>query len=314
MNISLNPSFLCNLRCNFCYLTHNQLGDIKTLQLERLEEMFDQLTENGHKIEHIDLYGGEIGLLDDCYLVAMFSLINNYYKGKVNIITNLTNIHSVFLRKDVDLSVSFDFECRSAHKVTLQNIILTPKPVHILMLASKCLIKKDVQAMINMLNIMTNVVSVEVKPYSTNQSNQQPVDFIDFENFVLKFITASPPLNAVLVNELNLQRVIDKQYSSWSDNHVYITPSGKWGVLEFDHNDNEFFMELDTLQQYFKWTETEKQRVEANQYCSQCDYLGHCLSEHLRDVKSLDRSCNGFQRLIQWYQNEKLETATVGLS
>ena len=48
-----------------------------------------------------------------------------------------------------------------------------------------------------------------------------------------------------------------------------------------------------------------KDRVVKNPYCSQCDYLGSCLSEHLRDVKSLTYSCNGFKHLLDWY-NERI--------
>ena len=50
--------------------------------------------------------------------------------------------------------------------------------------------------------------------------------------------------------------------------------------------------------------EIEKERVNKNPYCSKCSYLGSCLSEHLRDVKDLTYSCNGFKHLLDWY-NER---------
>ena len=74
--------------------------------------------------------------------------------------------------------------------------------------------------------------------------------------------------------------------------------------LFVDLNDNEFFLEYETLDEYFKWCNNEKKRVEKNKFCTKCDYFGHCLSEHLRDVKSLDNSCNGFKHLIDWYKRE----------
>ena len=68
---------------------------------------------------------------------------------------------------------------------------------------------------------------------------------------------------------------------------------------------NEYFLEFDRFEEYLKWTEIEKDRVTHNPYCSKCDYLGSCLSEHLRDVKDLTYSCNGFKHLLDWY-NERI--------
>ena len=84
-----------------------------------------------------------------------------------------------------------------------------------------------------------------------------------------------------------------------------MTPTGKFATLEFDEKDNEYFLEFDRFEEYLKWTEIEKDRVTHNSYCSKCDYLGSCLSEHLRDVKTLTDSCNGFKHLLDWY-NERI--------
>jgi hypothetical protein len=107
------------------------------------------------------------------------------------------------------------------------------------------------------------------------------------------------------VNQLLIESVLDKTRNSFSDDHIYITPEGKYGVLEFDLNDNEFFLEYNTLEEYWQWCEKEKHRVGLNKYCSSCEYYGNCLSEHLREVKSLEESCNGFKHLIDWYKNDR---------
>ena len=171
------------------------------------------------------------------------------------------------------------------------------------MLASPELIKKDVNEMVNMLNSLNNLVSVEIKPYSSNQANQLDVNFTQFEEFVKAWVI-NKDKKFSLTNEFLLQSVISKERNSFSDDHVYITPSGKYGVLEFDLNDNEFFLEYETLDEYFEWCNKEKKRVEKNKFCSNCEHFSHCLSEHLRDVKSLDNSCNGFKHLIDWYKYE----------
>jgi hypothetical protein len=156
-------------------------------------------------------------------------------------------------------------------------------------------------------NSLRNLESVEIKPYSTNQANTLDVSFTAYEEFVKKFIE-NKNRKFTLVNETLIQSVLDKSRNSFSDDHIYITPSGKYGVLEFDLNDNEFFLEYDTLDEYFEWCEKEKQRVSKNKFCSSCSYYGNCLSEHLREVKSLDHSCNGFKHLIDWYKDGRMES------
>src|SRR5690606_3327439 len=98
--------------------------------------------------------------------------------------------------------------------------------------------------------------------------------------------------------------VIRGEQNSFSDDHIYITPNGEFAVLEFDKNDNEYFMELSSFQDYLDWTMIEKNRVSMNGYCMSCEYYGRCLSEHLREVKDISQSCNGFKHLIDWYKNE----------
>jgi hypothetical protein len=147
-------------------------------------------------------------------------------------------------------------------------------------------------------------ISEEIKPYSSNQANQHPVSFKDFEVFVKKWIESPVDKKFTFVNELLIQDTISKERNSFSDDHVYITPSGNFGVLEFDLNDNEFFLEYSTFEQYLTWCEKEKLRVSKNKFCKNCEYYGHCLSEHLREVKDINNSCNGFKLLIDWYKEK----------
>jgi hypothetical protein len=93
----------------------------------------------------------------------------------------------------------------------------------------------------------------------------------------------------------------------FSDDHIYLTPSGQFAVLEFDLNNNEYFSELNSIEEYVKWALNEKSRVSKNKFCSACEYNGSCLSEHLQDVKSLDNGCNGFKHLLNWYKSTQVD-------
>ena len=300
INLSINPWYYCNFKCEFCYLTPAQLDDKTLLPIEKLNELLIEITSQV-EVGMVDLYGGELGLLPKQYWNDLIDTLHCYGIHDINIITNLSMVNDITLDERVYVSVSYDFDAREDHERVWRNMALLNKPFSILMLASPKLIVKDVDEMIGMLNTLSSLVSVEIKPYSTNQANQFDIKFSDFENFIKKWIT-NKDKQFELVNELLIQDVINKERNSFSDDHVYITPNGKYGVLEFDLNDNEFFLEYDTLDQYYQWCNKEKERVTKNKFCSNCNYFGHCLSEHLREVKDLTNSCNGFKHLIDWYK------------
>ena len=62
INLSINPSYFCNFRCPWCYLKPEQLGDQKCIDHFKLSELLNEV-QTHRDIEHIDLYGGEIGIL-----------------------------------------------------------------------------------------------------------------------------------------------------------------------------------------------------------------------------------------------------------
>lgn len=299
LTLSINPWYYCNFKCDFCYLTEAQLNDKKLLPIDVLSQRLAEIT-SVDQIEMVDLYGGEVGLLPKEYWSELIDTLHAYNIQDINLITNLSMINDITEDERCYISVSYDFDAREDHERVWRNMALLKRPFSILMLASPKLIQKDVGEMVNMLNSLHNLVSVEIKPYSTNQANQLLIDYSEYEEFVKKWVI-NKDKKFSLTNESLLQSVIEKERNSFSDDHVYITPTGKYGVLEFDLNDNEFFLEYETLEEYFEWCDKEKSRVSKNKFCSKCDHYGHCLSEHLRDVKSLDNSCNGFKKLIDWY-------------
>lgn len=298
MILSINPMYYCNFRCEFCYLTHDQLSDRKLLPLDKLSEMLAQIDE---PIEHVDLYGGELGLLTKEYWNNLLDLLALYRVKNINLNTNLSMVNAITTDPRVYTSVSFDFSAREMQSLVFRNMARLEKEFSILMLASPQMLTTEVDEVVNLLNTLGNLVSVEVKPYSKNQSNQLDVSYTEFEIFVKKLILNSQRKFEV-VNEFLLQDTLTDSRVSFSNDHVYITPNGKFGVLEFDEADNEYFKEYDTFDEYREWCDIEQQRVSENEFCSKCDYYGKCLSEHLRDVKDIDNSCNGFVNLINWYK------------
>lgn len=280
--------------------------------MDRLAEMVAEVSSQ-RRIGMVDLYGGELGLISEEYWNGMIDILHMYGIEDINLITNLSAINTITTDPRVYTSVSYDFNAREDHLRIFRNMALLQKPFSILMLASPTLLMQDVDDMVITLNALNNLVSVEIKPYSKNQANQFTISYNQYEEFVKEWIR-NKNKKFELVNEFQLNDVLSGNRNSFSDDHIYITPNGKYGVLEFDLNDNEFFLEYDSLDQYWEWCDKEKTRVGKNKYCSECEYNGHCLSEHLREVKDLTESCNGFKHLIDWYKNGRLESSARDLS
>ena len=295
MNVSINPTYFCNFRCDFCYLTTNQLSDQKKIEPSRLDELLFDIP----KINHIDLYGGEIGAIKRPYYDEIKGVIRKHYSGKININTNFSMLDDRFFEDDITLAVSYDFEAREKSDLVFSNMLMSKKPIAVLILASHNVIAMNVDEMIQKLNLLSSVISVEIKPYSINQANQQDVSHRQFENFVIKWIESPIQKNFEFMNEINIYESLAKTYNAFSDDHIYITPNGNYGVLEFDKNDKEYFLELSNYSEYEEWAKKEK--IGLSKICQSCKYVGHCLTEHYRYVKDLDNSCNGYKGLLDYY-------------
>jgi len=309
MNISLNPTYYCNFKCDFCYLTKQQLDDRLTISPNQLDLKLQEVVKY-EPITGIDLYGGEIGILKSDEFYNLKNTIRKHYKENINIITNYSMIHDWFFDDDITLSVSYDFTAREKNSVVYNNMLMAQKPLSVLILASKQVIDMNVDNMIRELNLCSAITSVEIKPYSINQANSYNVSHRDYENFIIKWLESSVPRKFEFINEYLIQDSLNKTYNSFSDDHVYITPAGKFAVLEFDLNDKEYFLELDTFQEYIEWANREKTKL--SPICQVCTFKGHCLTEHYRYVKDLNNSCNGYRGLLEYY--EKLENTTGYIS
>jgi len=299
MIVSINPTYLCNFRCNFCYLTEQQLADRNKIDLEVLDQRLAEI-KNYTDIQWVDLYGGEIGALKKDYFYKLKDVIQKHYSDKINIITNFSMLHEGFFEDDFYLSVSYDFEAREKSDRVYQNMLQSPVPIAVLILAGPQVLKMDVDEMIYKLNLCRSIESVEIKPYSTNQANQHVVTHKDYEDFVIKWLNSSVHKKFNFINEDRIINSLAKNYNAFSNDHVYITPNGKFAVLDFDENDNELFTELDSFVQYHSWAEREKHRY-ISDICKSCTYYGNCLTEHYRYVKDLKFGCNGHKGLLDYY-------------
>jgi len=288
MVVSLNPSYLCNLRCPHCYLSNEQLGDKKILDLKYIETHLNDIS-NYEEIEHIDVYGGEIALLKETYILELINLLENYTKS-INIISNGTIIKDWMYDKRISISFSYDGSVREKNDVSFKNMSLLQRNFSILGLVSK---EFDVEEFILHTNFLNNCETVELKPYSMSNNSEQ----IDLNyKFIESVKTLLKKSNKHIINEERIKRSLSKVYSAYSDKHVYITPTNKIASLEFINN-IEYFKHYETFEDF---KSIYKENICAT--CKECEYLGKCLTEHYRDNEDPE-NCSGFYYLLKWYEN-----------
>lgn len=304
INLSVNPTYYCNFRCSFCYLTEQQLSDRTLLPLETVEKRVDEVLER-FDIGHVDVYGGEVLLLPEEYILGLKKIFLDRDIDDIVLVTNLSHVPDIVHDPELKISVSYDFSAREKSEKVFENIFLLSNRFVMLTLASREFLDNVTpDEYVNTLANLPHLWHAEIKPYSSNQANDQPVSFKEFEDFVWKVIK-HPNRNFTFENEWQLNYVVNGERNAFSDDHVYITPTGDFAVLEFDDQDREYFKPVDGIDGYLQWCDLERSRVSKNTICNACPYYGKCLSEHLREVVALDESCNGFRNLIERWEKEQ---------
>lgn len=298
--LSINPTYYCNMSCEWCYLTPAQLADKGKVDLDVLRERLEDIS-NHYTISHIDVYGGEVTLLPKWYQRSFMNLIESFNQTSINVVTNYTAPNSPILTEyDTELSVSYDHVARPNHGTVYENLLLAPVPVVILTLVSREFLDTvDIDEYVRSLSVLQNLVSVDIKPYSSNQSNDHAVSYLEYEK-VVKQIIDHPDRRFHLTNVDQIREVLSGNHNAYSDNHLYITPLGDLSVLDFDEHDREYFRKVGTIEEYREWTRREVALTDTGM-CVNCKYRGGCLSEHIRVVTDMSESCNGFFNLLEAY-------------
>lgn len=98
--LTIVPTTLCNRRCPFCFYTEEQLSDSTVLPLHILRERVREIIDNypDHDIA-FTVYGGEVFILPQDYLKAMYATLLSYNPIEVVTITNGTEELPDFFKK-----------------------------------------------------------------------------------------------------------------------------------------------------------------------------------------------------------------------
>ena len=82
IDLSIVPLYRCNLNCRHCYLGKLRSKD-DLLSIEAVQKALDE-----NDVRVLDIYGGEITLLDDKYVSELVELAERYFKDEQIYITS----------------------------------------------------------------------------------------------------------------------------------------------------------------------------------------------------------------------------------
>jgi len=104
VDLSICPLVRCNMNCSFCYIDKAKFNDRDTLSLETLKDVL-----SNYEIRNLDVYGGEITLLDKQYAMKLVSTIYRFYKKNIGFVSNGLQVpeHWVSIFKQDFSKVSF---------------------------------------------------------------------------------------------------------------------------------------------------------------------------------------------------------------
>ena len=307
VNVQVNPSYLCNFRCHFCYLTEEQLSSKDLIPLEKIEGYLKEITQY-REIDIIDLYGGEISLLPKGYVEELLPLLVSYC-NRFNALTNLSTIRDWFYYPFINLCISYDFDAREQHDKVFNNLLeLTSngRSFALNLLATPHVMSLDTDEMAKKLSLLTTLEVVEVKPYSTNQANSFNYSFLDYQEFLIRFIDSCTKYNVPCNNLELVYLALEGETHDYTSSNLFISPTGL-AVLDFDLNGREYFRHFPDFPSVLKWGEREEERIK-HSFCGYCKYLNRCLTEHLGEVKNLDNGCSGLYHLLEHYENKGSKT------
>lgn len=292
ISLSIIPTYWCKTNCKYCYL-----GDLRkdqtTLDLQCLDNKLHQLVENDYVIDSISVYGGEISLLDEQYLIQIVKIIRSHVSNQVTIgfCTSGYNRSIFELAEYLKVGVTIPLnQERPDYKKNLQLIKQHNCSLGVVVLPS--IINTPVDQLVEFYDSLgRDVFFYQFYPSSINRSPYS-FDIKQYTDFVISFINEykKKPRSFGLIN---LSEWMDKCYNPEASGFIYISPNGKWMTTGYS-DCLESFVEFDMLDQWKQYC--KKERLQRLIKCNACPYYDKCKAEHL--VVMGEEYCSGMRKLI----------------
>lgn len=298
MIVHVMPSFLCNWNCSYCYL--GALKQDKTqLSLNALASRLTDISSHA-MIDTINIYGGEITLLDDNYLKSLFTLCSWHTKD-VACVTNNPVAPQIDLYPWISWSSSLNKE-RDNYTATLQSLFLRENKITTLtQVVTPSLLKEDPKYILERIDTLCE--SVTFLRYSPSRVNPLwKISNKAYEDFIISMLDEykNSSYDFVLANAQELEDCINRKYDPTIQSNIFIMPNGNFAIVAYDKNHHEYFKELGSWHDYQE--EIEKEASFYEKQCSNCKYYGRCYAEHITKHQTDDICCGGY-KLLEYYEN-----------
>ena len=298
--LSIQPTFLCNYNCEFCYLG-NLRKDKTILNLDVLKNRLEEITKE-YNIKNIILYGGEVSLLDKEYIDKIMIMCKEYTNINPSIVSNLSNdwIINYCDNNNYTLSISLNEE-RPYYNETLNKLKKLNrkdnKNLSIVVLPS--LLKKQPLELMSFYNMLGfDVFFIQYHP-SILSKKIYNININDYSLF-LKNIIDEKHNHIYNINILNEIIIKNNEYNPMTSGCLFINPNGNYSTVVYD-NHIEHFEEFDTLDKWKLFCKEDYKRYFKS--CYLCELFGKCKAEHLDVLDS--KECSGLYNLLTWYKERK---------
>lgn len=280
MLVSVNPTYKCNMNCSFCYLKGLPVN--KILTISKLKKQLKYLNDLS-QITGIDLYGGEITILND-KLVREYIDCCLQYVDILSIVINGLKFPDYLKDPRITISVSWDYIYRDRWKEVLSNIKKfyneTGKKVSIIITSKE--MYDEPTYILNFLNI-DGIENFELKPCMPTKGNG--LTSLDLKKYLSTCIKwANYKIGPQFLNKDKLINLIPYD----SQDHMFINPDGELEDINFDGVES------------FGVTQ-----VMSNRRCIVCPYYRNCFNEHPYSCPEDSYDCIGFKKYLtfrDWIQ------------
>ena len=284
MTVSVCPTFACNCHCGYCYLG-NSTYDCTTLSLQKLDFRLKTLSIHSN-IDKIEIFGGDITLLDDSYLIQLRNLCMKYCDN-MSVVAN-TNRDLFHIFDNVSFSLNIE---RSDYSQTLQYIKNTQHcfSLNIVVLPSVVNMHKEGKLVGYLDSIPKLCKSLLLIKYSDSAAANLHyiVSDEDYEDVVFSASRHLQQNSSIICQNITELKDYDPLMSS----NIFILPDTDFAWICYDNNNREYFKKSSDINEYYAACKNEYNIY--IQKCGTCKHFKHCYAEHL----NFNKQCSGHKKL-----------------
>lgn len=268
IDLSICPTFACNMNCKFCYLRNH---DEKHLSLTRL---FCALRKHRNNIRNLDIYGGEITILPRLYSSMMMFIAEHLYSGKIQFISNGLSIPKFWIDQFVKHEIGFSVDKSRKNKDIVYNNIRSFDRIG----KRYSILTVDIDDIDDeFLSSLKNVKAVSIKPYSMPEGGRP------YKSKMLESYKRIYSTNRTLFSKLERT-----QPDRDAVGHFFLLPDGNLYDVQYNNN-----------REYFERAERCNQKMD--QRCVACEYFGRCFNEHYSGYRVPDTGdCLGRKEVMRF--------------